>query len=748
MKATIARWLIVMQLLICMAPAPALAQVAPSTGDIGAIAAAAKKPDDKSRQALVTIFGQVVNDPLATSNTVGGGDTILAVIFQKLNVILLSIAGVLVGYGVFRRVANTARTGTVLDQAGNSFWGPLRMVWGLSSLVPTANGWSIAQLVMLWAASVMGIGSANIAVDTAAQALKAGTPLVAQPVMPQTLSVARQLFQADLCMQGINYSLARVARDGGLVDQGEYVQQVPLQDGSGFKLINGARTYSCGGATIDTAHLSPEYKTTGLFDTSTFNVSQVYRAQRDALIRMQDTLRPAAKAYVAALLKKQAGQSTRLPDPEVIIQSAAGTYENTVQAQVGQVDGEMHQLTGKIVDNLATQGWWMLGSWYQTFAQANTRLNSAVGALATVQTPSPIGYSGPDGAWRLAKAAYQTAEANSTAAGPIGTPGTSASIAASTGGGVSGLLKKLFSSPGQRLVNYITSRGVNNGQVNPLIHLKNVGDYTMGLAETIMTSVIGLQVADQMLKGWSWEGAVAKVGNALTGAGDAFDGALKGIYPYLFLVILALFGFGLTLSIYLPLIPFVTWFAGILNWLAVVAEGVVAASLWSLAHLLGEGEGMGQQATHGYIYLLHMITRPLLMVISFFIAGTMLIPAGSMLVDGFGVAVANVQFDSITGIFSILGFFWVYTQLCLTLVHMCFNLVLWLPDRVIAWVGGAMPTQFAMDTHDKVHAGFHQGRDRLTHTHERGGDRAQGALRTPPRTPSSLPGSGNGATGG
>ncbi|TAL89173.1 MAG: hypothetical protein EPN69_14845, partial [Rhodanobacter sp.] len=200
MKIWLARLCSLFLLVSWVAPIPVYAQTATGSS-LGEIGAAAKRPDDKSREALVAVFGQVVNDPLSGGGA-GGGDTLLAAIFQRTNVALMSIAGVIVGWGVFRRVASTAGSGSVFDAQNSSLWMPLRSVWGLASLIPTANGWSIAQLVMLWAASVMGVGTANLTVDAAAAALQNGTPLVMSPVMPQTTALARGVFEADLCMHG------------------------------------------------------------------------------------------------------------------------------------------------------------------------------------------------------------------------------------------------------------------------------------------------------------------------------------------------------------------------------------------------------------------------------------------------------------------------------------------------------------------------------------------------------------------
>ncbi|MRU34784.1 hypothetical protein FGX56_00790, partial [Xylella fastidiosa subsp. multiplex] len=79
------------------------------------------------------------------------------------------------------------------------------------------NGWSLSQLLMLWAASLMGVGIANLGVDASVSAFENGQSMVVQPVMPSTVSLAHSVFESNLCLHAINAGLAQAESSGALV---------------------------------------------------------------------------------------------------------------------------------------------------------------------------------------------------------------------------------------------------------------------------------------------------------------------------------------------------------------------------------------------------------------------------------------------------------------------------------------------------------------------------------------------------
>ncbi|HGO6081625.1 TPA: DotA/TraY family protein [Burkholderia cenocepacia] len=660
---------------------------------LGEITQAAQRSGDISRQVLVGIFGNVVNNPLATGGA-GGGDTILASIFQVANGGLLVVGAFFACYVWFKKLSQAAHSGAVYGPDKGTLWGPVRLVWGLASLVPTANGWALSQLLMLWAASLMGVGLANLGTDAAIQAFSDGKGMVLQPAMPSTIQLSRDLYQANLCMHSYNAGLAMVAANGGSpVDQSEYVQVTSSTQG--MMLRNKTGTKICGGADIDASQLTPQDQSTNWFSGGTIDTSTLYQAHVQALAAMENTLSPAAQAFVNGVINQQSDASVILPDAEVAIQSAAQAYEAKLQSQAATTTGNISALAGQLSSSIQEAGWWSLGAWYQTFAQANSKLSGAVSAVAHVYKEQVGGYSGVETLRGEVDSAFQLQQAgtSSTTTQPLGTAGN----ASEKDGGKA--LNQIFSGFGKPIIAALTSSGdAERGTVNPLIQMKNLGDYTLGGVESAFGVWVGLNAVVAGAKSSVW----GQAANFVSGLGSAASAALHATEPMLFTLMIPLLFIGAGLSLYLPMIPFITWFGAIMNWVVIVGEAIVAAPLWAMTHLGGDGDGMGQRTAHGYIFLLNVTVRPILMVIGFFFGGAVLQQGGGVLNKFFGIAVANAQFDSLTGIVSVIGYLAIYFMLAANLIQTSFSLIFVVPDQVLNWVGGLATATLGRETTGEV----------------------------------------------
>ena len=643
------------------------------------IVSAATNPDDLSRQALVTIFGDVVTNPLTASS-----NTIIGNLFMVFNAIIATMGIVWFLFIGIRHAVRTGHQGSVFNN-GRDVVGILSVVSGFLMIVPTASGWSLAQLVMLWGASIMGIGSANIMVQTAAENIAEGYSMTVQPVHVSTRTAARGILEMELCKHAMNTGLDdfnRTARSS----------TPPMSESSRTENGRYTVTVSNGSATCGSVSLS--VKGNGSNKQSAlahfFNpfieteYQGVLTAQRSAMDTMLRDLDSAAQEFVSAYRTRRDTGNGNLPDIESRIQKAANRYEETVQKALPTDNAETERRE-QLKSYLTTYGWVALGAWYQTFATANQRLEDLANRAPTVSGVSSLGEAGDTEFLKEVKGAYQAQLQNSTYTPALGTIKTANEYnSASTSDPKSVILDSVRTI---KFTNYIATvlsgSGSTTDQLNPLIKMKNIGDYTMVTTETIWAGYTTVRV----LSTAGSNSVFGRLVNAVSGLSDAAKAFLEASAPPLYFLLFLLFCAGFSLSIYLPFIPFIFWMTGIGNWIVSVLIGCAAGPLWAATHL-GTSQDRGSRAAYGYIYLIDSMIRPLLMVFGFFFASVAIVAGGTILNALFGAALVNVQADSLTGLFSIAGFLLIYARVCTTLVAAVFALQAYLPDHVINFLGG------------------------------------------------------------
>ncbi|EKG4445750.1 DotA/TraY family protein, partial [Escherichia coli] len=573
---------------------------ADSSVNFDTIEAAAKRSSDLSRQLLVMIFGDVVTDPFSTNTTMIGE---LFYIFNGVAFVLAVIWFLIIG---LKHIARAGHLGKVFS-GGDTSASVVTTVAGFITLAPTVSGWSLAQLMFLWAVSVMGIGSANLMTDKIADLLASGFSLTHQPVAPQTVSAARSIYEMNLCMYGVNNELSSMYSRYG---QGGTPLMTIRKLSDGFEISNG--NARCGSVRLPAASDSKN-SFWGLFGASV-DTSNITSAQQNGLNQMQNDLNQAASRFVTALINRQQTGSGELPDAETDIQNAARAFEDRVNQAV-QAQDNGNKLTSAMTEQLKKYGWLSLGSWYQTFATANQKVNDAAALKPVVSGISGIGEIGAGDTLSGVMTAYQAQLQNTSYTPPLGTPNIKNTQMADSDV-PSAMLTNIFESPGQYLANYFaTSFSGNdiNEQTNPLLKMKDIGDRTLVTTETALISFTLMRSAvETYTKGVS--GFFLEI---LSFKGSELaKNIIVTISPIVFFVLIILLGIGFSLSIYLPFIPFIYWLSGSANWVVSVLVGSTGGSLWAATHI-GTEKDKGSRAAYGYIFLIDGMIRPMLMVLGF-----------------------------------------------------------------------------------------------------------------------------------
>ncbi|HFR6593820.1 TPA: DotA/TraY family protein, partial [Shigella sonnei] len=605
------------------------------------IVSAATNPDDLSRQALVTIFGDVVTNPLSTS-----APTLIGSMFGAFNSIIAVLAVVWFMFIGIRHVVRSGHQGQVFS-TGRDIVGTLSVVAGFLMIVPTGNGWSIAQLIMLWGASIMGVGSANVMVQLAADNIANGYSMTVQPVQASTRTAARGIFEMELCKYAVNAGLndfnqtvkssTSLMTESAKTASGNYT--VTVSNGSGI----------CGSASLSVeGNGTTDQSTIGKFFNpfSKNEYSGVISAQRAAMDNMISDMDNAASEFVTTFLEKRNSGNGTLPDIETRIQRAADEYERAVQKSLPIDNGEQSRKEA-LKSYLTTYGWVTLGAWYQTFATANQRLAELADRAPAVTSMSSLGEVGDTDLFSAVMGAYKTQLQNSTYTPTIGTITTQDESNAANSTDPQSVVMKSIAPTILKWTNQAATEwsgtGTTSNQVNPLIKMKNIGDYTLGTTEILWTGYTTVRVLATM----GDNSIFGKAVNLFSGLPKGFVALLDAAAPPIYFLLFLLFCAGFSLSIYLPFIPFIFWMTGIGNWIVSVLIGCTAGPLWAATHL-GTSEDRGSRAAYGYIYLIDSMIRPPLMVFGFFFASVAIIAVGTILNSLFGAALVNVQVKSLT----------------------------------------------------------------------------------------------------
>ncbi|ENR8356285.1 DotA/TraY family protein [Escherichia coli] len=637
------------------------------------IASAAEKSTDLSRQALVTIFGDVVTNPFSFT-----GSSVIGNAFAIFNVTLCGLALFWFGFIGIRKVISAAQAGRF--QGASAL---ISILLAFLGIVPTASGWSLSQLIFLWGVSVMGVGGANLIVTQAGNDIAGGYSLTTQPTSASTRTAARGIFEMELCKYAINQSLSDL--NSLMQSETAYMTDKPNSTDKSytFTISNGSGT--CGSVELPYSSAKTAVSASFFNGLSDQDVSGIYEAQKKALGTMINTMDSAAKTFLKTFIERRDNNTGTFEDVESIIQSAASSYESTVQQAINNVNGE-NTIQEALTEYLDTQGWITLGAWYQTFATANQRLASIANQAPSVTSLSSIGESGPTDLYQAVLAAYRTNLQNTTYTPPSSASGVVLSkdeIDTQESGNVTTYIHKLLSpSWGIKGVNAIIDI-LNKNSSSPLIVMKNIGDYTLTSVET----TYGAYIAAQAITKGAGKSFIGWFVDKFTGAATFINKIFSATAPAINFFLLWVFVIGFQLSIFLPAIPFIFWMIGVGNWVVSVLIGCAAGPLWAATHL-GVEQDRGSRAAYGYIYLIDGMIRPALMVLGFMFASVAVVAVGTILNKLFAVALTNIQADSLTGIVSIVGFLMIYARMCTTMVTNIFALQAYMPDYIIAFLGG------------------------------------------------------------
>ncbi|MCL4723040.1 MAG: DotA/TraY family protein [Rhodocyclaceae bacterium] len=551
-------------------------------------------------------------------------------LLQTVNLVLLALGVVWLSYNMLAALVQSAWDGEFAGKRFHTVWMPIRLSIGFAALLPIVDSWCGAQ-VAIYQVAKMGAGAANIAVAGAAPKLAKNEII---PTGFDRTGMATQLFNTLLCQ----------ARVSILAQQAGELEAAGGSGGTNWTEYFGIDR--CGGQPVVPA-------------------GDLQAAHTSATQAMIVNLTPLAGRVAAG----QEGRGPIVPTEEVraTIIKAAEAYEASIsEAARSLASSKVSALNAEQVKG----SWLTFGFQSVKSARAQSDLNSSAGAGAQLTANTNTSSAGQEAA------SYSGSIMESEGLTGAQAAGSGSGSGAGSGESIWAMLKKVKDNPSLLLK-------ILFGNAKAAA-LTAGGGLVQSLA-AFGASLIGMGIA-----------GITVILIALTAL--AFTSVLgAGAMPLALYVsglamsiIVPMILMGITLSVYVPMIPALFWTLGVVAWLLVVAECVLLAPVWALAHLEAEGEGMGQRTEKGYAMLLDLLLRPLALVFGFAIATAVLNAAWSLFTAGVGGVLDVTDTMSIIKFFMWLGMVFIVVTIAVQLVGTVYRKALDLPDQIVTWIGSSV----------------------------------------------------------
>ena len=685
---------------------------------------------DYFMNTLASILG-----PIVTKVTgIGGQDglantaTALTVLLGYFNDVALFVAVFWLLYIAFVGMLKTAHEGEWLGQKWSAMWIPLRIALAAAFVLPvvpsgtgTASSYSAIEAAVVWVEG-NAVGMADKAWTLAASYI-VSNPIGGVTLNPSRVrSIANDILLSETCMAAGNeaiqtdHSLFNPATWGAReVITFQSSQQTTLGETMaswGNTALNfgntvwDGKTYhptdvkywadqwnaqtsawgihfglplveACGG--INYPYASSGSNTVSGVDNAVWSVSS---AQMGTLIT---GIQPLANEIVA-------GQEPSIAAYKQLIT----TYDNnTVQGSLAGIAAAEQPAEQKFLTGVNAQGFATAGSWWWELMHLNQTAQQAMNSIGTTQIMSSRDLADPVlGSYfkrRMKSAAtfikdYKDANAQ----GPDGSPEGGMPSREGISGGITQVVQDSIGNGGLWAADEPRNK-------NPILGIEHIGT----IFETIGGGMIGAKILGgpltSMLDKITGAAAIAQVGldpvaDAAYAGSKAMHAMVSGPAGQLVMILgLMFFGLGLVMTVWIPMLPYIIWTFAIFGLLILFVEAVFAAPFWAIAHMNPDGHEVVGSGARGWMMLLQVLLKPVLMV-GGLIAGTSLLYAGAwMLQHTIGGAILDTFDNSaggFVGIFDALAQTILYCVMLIIFIDMSFGLIHKLPDWVFGWIGG------------------------------------------------------------
>jgi len=631
------------------------------------------QPGDKSVEWLGMIFGKVGTTLVQGNNPIFGN---MVYIFNQ---VVFGLGVVIIGYTAALGAINTAHEGQFLGKNWHPILVPVRAGLGILLLIPQGGGYNYMQIIVMWFI-LQGVGAANSMWSMVMDRNKTDGKIhtdTRKNDLNNAYATVSGILRAETCMKALNEDL----------DAHNFLGEdiVRFRDNKNDRISWGRASKT-------------ENPICGYIDLSVIDVvmegQHVTGTGKNARDIFAGAINDAADGLELAVNEALAA------DPDY--SRYAGTLVDAarVLSTAAKETSDIKYDSIFVLQNDAKKnGWILAGSYYYQLtqngkdAQVKVTVNnmeyntSAVSGMDPAVKGRTIDNAGTKTNTFITKA-YQSIETVPTHARAGKSIILNPRNMGSEGGSIfAAIFGSLFEDITQDLMRQMSGQADPDAteaektkfENDPLVSLTAFGSNLTTATENVFFAALGLAFA-------LW--VVSTPMSCLQPLGHAFNFLLTIIMPIAVLMISLLWVAGLTLGLYIPMIPYLVFTFTSLSWFIMVIEAMLAAPLIALTLIVPSEDEIGK-AGYAIAILLGIFLRPALMILGFIMAIQLLIVAIGMLNAGFwATMLAATGGSSGIGIFGLIAVLLLYAGIAVGMVHEAFSLIYLVPNKVMRWIGG------------------------------------------------------------
>ena len=663
---------------------------------------------DQSYAMLGQVFGPVGNvlhpQGKFTPHTLGA-------MFRSFNIVMLALNILVISYTTIFGLINTANEGEFLGKKLNSAWLPIRSVLGIALLIPTKSGYCMLQVLMMWVV-LQGIGAAD---HVWGVVLNTPVPVpAAHKAGNKKNSLNSTSGSASQVKLKIATFMPKIIEESTCKNYYELLSSKPSSgqggSGSGKKSFQ-LNTQECNMVNKPDQITVPD-KSDGAKDY--FSKKALKEAFQDIEVGQKHGALDSVGHALAVCYKegktvkeclKGSGDTQIFKD---LAQPFVTRTNNEREAYLDYLDHKDDH------NDESAAGWAYAGAYYHSIY---TKAKHLADVMPKPGAKEPVTSS-------VSKDVLDSPKSNESFKAFLDNVNDEvgqkmheqghyphmSTIKGSQISHYSGLSTSVFDAYANAFIRVFVQMLVGNERFfmsqhhaiigNPITHLQIVGTQAIQIVE-----ILGSWLFPVLL--------TIIVYFNMSGSNQPMWGVAMSLSAVLFSGFLVVGGmlmtFGLLTSVYVPLIPYIIFYFGVLGWIMAVIETMLAAPMvaMGIASPDGQHELLGR-AEPAVMLVTGVFVRPTLMIFGL-VAGFLLSLVGMQFLNNTyyyivskSLAGSNIndvnpagpasktggQSQQYMGPFQWVGYIVVYISIVLQLINKSYGLIHQIPDQVLRWIGG------------------------------------------------------------